>query len=147
MEMRFGESAPSQQVKIFAVDLVSLRLPTITVTIGNACQNINEMKKQKKKIRKIIKVSRCVVWVIIIIDWLLHLFSNRLQSTLFFSKLFWKFGFEVNACTNVWYKVYYSIEIWKKNFQIRRANFLVIQCTVMKIGYMIRVYRLFPSKN
>lgn len=45
MEMRDGESAPSQQVKIFAVDLVSLRLPTITVTIGNAFQNINEIKK------------------------------------------------------------------------------------------------------
>lgn len=42
MEMRVGESAPSQQVKIFAVDLVSLRRPTITVTIGNAFQkNIN----------------------------------------------------------------------------------------------------------
>lgn len=47
MEMLVGESAPSQQVKIFAVDLVSLRRPTITVTIGNAFQNIKiEMKKK-----------------------------------------------------------------------------------------------------
>lgn len=58
--MRVGESASSQQVKIFAVDLVSLRRPTITVTIGNAFQNTNEITL-KKNIWKIIELHQDVM--------------------------------------------------------------------------------------
>lgn len=35
-ETRAGSSAPLQHVMIFAVDLVSFRFPTMSVTIGSA---------------------------------------------------------------------------------------------------------------
>lgn len=37
-EMLVGSSAPLQQVVMRAVDSVLLHLPTMTVTIGNACE-------------------------------------------------------------------------------------------------------------
>lgn len=89
MEMQVGGSAPSQQVKIFAVDLVSLRRPTITVTIGNAYPNINKMKKIKnKKLWKIIQVSRCCV-IYFIIDWFYY--------TLVLGSIAFNFVFRANS--------------------------------------------------